>query len=175
MREGNSFSLSTLAGGGGGTLSRVWMGESTPFQVWTGGVTHPKVQTRGYPIQDQDGGYPIQGMDGGYPIQDQDGGYPIHTLDRGYPIQDQDRGTRDWMGYPHQQNGVPPPIQTWDGEFPGYPPRARLDGDTPPPPSAKRALTTRRVVCLLCSRRRTFLLRIAISTIGVQNLLFALN
>ena len=80
MREGNSFSLSTLAGGGGrkggnpiSNLGRGGVphprsrwGEGTPSQVWTGG------------------GCPISGLKRGVP----------HSADRGYLIQDQDGGWR---------------------------------------------------------------------------------
>ena len=84
MREGNSFSLSTLAGG---TPSQVWMG---------GGGTPSQVQMGGYPIPGPDRrGYPIPGLDGRrYPIPGLDGGYPILLMG----------GTWDGVPLPHQQS-----------------------------------------------------------------------
>ena len=95
MREGNSFSLFRLVGGGGG---------STPSQVWIGGIPS-QVQTGGTPSQVQmgGGGYSIPGPDGRYPVLLM-GGTPTKIrmgLTLGYP--------------PHQQNGVPSHPDLGDG------------------------------------------------------------
>ena len=142
MREGNIFSLFTLAGGGeewfaflltGGTPSQVWtrvlyprskqgcwLGRGgTPSQVKTGGVPHPAE------------GVPPSKIRTGVPQ-----GTPCPRLDRIPPTQDWTVSLprQDWMGWP-------------------------LSGDW----SAKHALATRREVCLLRSSRRTFLL-VCVST-----------
>ena len=129
MREGNIFSLITLAGRGGGV--------PYPRSRWE--VPHPR-SGRG-------GGYPILLTRGVSHLRSGQGGYPIPGLDGGgIPFCWQGGTTsKIRMGVPW----VPPsaewgtPIQDWMG----YP---------PPPQSAKRALATRRAVCLLRSRRRTF-------------------
>ena len=70
MREGNIFSLSTLAGLGGG------VGVPRPRSGW-GGVPHPRSKWG-----------LLHPADGGYPIQDQDLG-----LNPGYPSSKTGRGT----------------------------------------------------------------------------------
>ena len=107
MREGNSFSLFTLAGRGyttpglgrgGGNPSQVWMGGGgVPYSRFGWGVLHPK--SGGYPIPGLGGECTIPGLGGGYPIPGPDGG-------RGTPSQ-------VWMG------GTP--SQVWTGGTPGYP------------------------------------------------------
>ena len=85
MKEGNIFTLSTLAGGGGIPLPANG-GGGTRSQVWTGGVTQfPGLDGGRYPIpRSRQGGTPIPGLDGGtleYPphpgqVPGQDRGYP---------------------------------------------------------------------------------------------------
>ena len=82
MREGNIFSLSTLAGGG------------YPHPA-NGGVT---------PFPGQDGRYPIPGLDRGLPHpRFEQGGTPIQGLDKG--------GTLGYLPPHPGLDGVPPPIQ----------------------------------------------------------------
>ena len=101
MREGNIFSLSTLAGrvpcprsGRGVPHPRSRLG-ITPFQVWIGGPHHDDV---GYSIQDQKGVPPSRTGWGTHP--------PPPVLDGVPPIQ-------DLMGYPPSKTG-------W-GTFPPQP------------------------------------------------------
>ena len=70
MTGGYIFSLSTLAGGGGGTPSQVsvggypisGLGRGTPSQVLVRGGTPPQVWVGGYPVPGLGGGYPISGL-----------------------------------------------------------------------------------------------------------------
>ena len=133
MREGNIFSLSTLArkggggerypilltGGGGGTLS----------QVWTGG-------------------YPIPGMDGGvsYPRSRWGGGTPSQVWTRGgrgvpYPADGKvspskirtggtPQSKTGWVLPNPRLDGVPPSRTGW-----GTPPPSKTGWGTPPPVS----------------------------------------
>ena len=55
MREGNIFSLSTLAGGGGYSVPGLDGVVPHPRSGWEG---YPILVMRGYPIQDHDGGLP---------------------------------------------------------------------------------------------------------------------
>ena len=151
MREGNSFSLFTLAGGGGGC----------PIPGPDGG----------YPILGPDGGYPIPGLGGGCPFcwwgdphprsglegAHQQNGYLNPRLD-GVPPPPSRPGmgvplgipppVQDWMEYPLSKTGWGTPlVQDWIGYLPskirtggtpcqqnGVPPHPRLDG-VPPRPS----------------------------------------
>ena len=76
MREGNSFSLFTVAGGG----------EHPIPGPNRGGVPHPRSGWGGIP-HSADGG-------GGYPIQDQEGGYARVPP----PLFSRMDGVQDWMG-----------------------------------------------------------------------------
>ena len=184
MREGNTFSLSTLVGA-----------YPVPGPDGEGGgeICHPRSGQGGTPSQVQMGRYPIPGLDwGGYPIQGLDGGYPTLLMGVPHPrsgwgvphprsgqggtpsqvwmggIQDQGGGTwgvppvQDWKGYSPsiQLDGVLP-IQEWMGYLPvedwmGYCPIQEWMR-YPPPPSAKQSLATQQAACLLHSRRRIFL------------------
>ena len=179
MREGNIFSLSTLAEGGvnrprsgGGVLHpRSRRGGGVPHPRSRRGVLHPRSGQRGYPIQDQNGGggYPgvpsHSGLDGVPPPIKTEWGYPP-------PIQDwmvYHPPSQDWMGYSLPSItgwGTPPPCRRLDGVHPPFPPSPNfpLSGDR----SAKRALATQRAVCLLHSRRRTVIVkyRILVSAHG---------
>ena len=143
MREGNIFSLFTLAGWGGGQGGKYPIpgqdkGVSLPGPDGEG-VPHPADRV-GYAIPGMDGevshprsggGYPIPGLDGGvpnprsrqgeYPIPGLDGGvYPI-LLMGGTPIQDQDWGI-PW-GTPHQELMGPSLPHLGLDEVPPPPPR----------------------------------------------------
>ena len=158
MREGNSFSLSRLAGEGGypisgldwggGTSSQVQTG-GTPSQVWTGGGTSSQVQTGGTPYQVWTwGGTSSQVQMGGTPFCWL-GGTPPSKTGWGTPWPDLGQGStspsktgwgtplaRAGTGVPPVQNWMgeyPPPSQTWDGG--GYQLCPRLDGYPPPPQS----------------------------------------
>ena len=119
MREGNIFSLSTLAEGGG-----------YPVPGPDGGVPYPRSRW-GYPIPGLDRGvphsrsrwegYPIPGPDGGTPSQVWMGvsdprsrwGYPIPGLDRGVPHPRSEQGgtpSQVHMGVPHPRSGQGYPI-----------------------------------------------------------------
>ena len=100
MREGNIFSLSTLAGRGEYLNPGLWVG-GTPSQVWVGGC----------PISGLGGGHDILGLGGGYPISGLGGGYPISDL-VGVP-----QPRSGWWGVP----GVPLTRSGWWG-YVGYPP-----------------------------------------------------
>ena len=96
MREGNSFSLSTLVGGGG--VARV-----TPSQVQMGEVPHLRFWMGGTPSQVQ--------MGGGTPCPRLDGVPPLSKTGWGTtPLQ-------NWMGYPPCPglDGVPPFLPRLDG------------------------------------------------------------
>ena len=108
MREGNIFSLSTLAGG---TLSQVWMG--VPYPRSRQGGTPSQVQTGGIPSQVWTGGYPFLLM--GVPSCPRLDVVPL-------PIQ-------NWMGYP--------PFKTECSTFPHHPrlyrvPPSKTGWGTPP-------------------------------------------
>ena len=120
MREGNIFSLSTLAGGGGGrgTPSQIW--GDTPSQVWMvgRGVPHPRSGWWG-------GGFPIPspGWGGGV--------YPIPGLDGGrVPRVTPPPARSGWWGVPHPRSGwwgVPPlPGLDGGGGYVGYPPPGQV-------------------------------------------------
>ena len=115
MREGNSFSLSTLVEGGGypipdldgevphsaegGTPSKIRMG-STPSQVWMAG----------YPIPDLDGEVP-HSAEGGIPSKIRTGSTPSQVWmgGGGYPHPRSGRGYLILLiggrGYPHPRSG----------------------------------------------------------------------
>ena len=118
MTEGNVFTLSTIAWGGGypvpGPDRGGWypipgLDGGTPSQVWMEGCPIPGL---GYPIPSLDGGYPIPGLDrrgttaqvwtGGYHIPGLDGGTPSQVCMGGAPNQGLDGVPPhwDWMGYP---------------------------------------------------------------------------
>ena len=132
MREGNIFSLFTLAGGrgvpcprseGGGYPIQVCMVGGTPSQVWGGGVPWPGLDGgEGYPIPGLVwGGYSSQvWIVGDTPDQVWGGGYPIPGVG-GIPARS------GWWG-------VPP----WPGlDGGGYlgSPLLGLDGGRVPPPA----------------------------------------
>ena len=141
-REGNIFSLSTLAREGG-----------TPSQVWTRGVPHPRSRWGGGPHPADRGRYPVPGLNRGYPAPGLDWGVP-HSRSRQeipHPRSEQ-RGTPScWGGSPSQvwtgggnpsqvqTGGTPSLVQTWGTPLPwsrldGVPPCPGLDGVPPPPP-----------------------------------------
>ena len=145
MREGNIFSLCTLAGGGGGTpilpmggrgypIPSSWWGRrshprsgqgDTPSQVWTGDTPSQVLMGEGGPIPRSGWGYPIPGLDGGTPFQVWTGGTPFWGQE-GVPDPRSGWGvphSQVKMGVPHPRSkqGVPKgtlPAQDWMG----YPP-----------------------------------------------------
>ena len=123
MREGNIFSLFTLAGGGGGNSipdpdgrnpSQVWTGggggyiillmRGTPSQVWIGEGTSScwQEEVPQYPILLRGVPHPTsrQGVPWGIPWSRLDGGVP---------------SIKSWMGYPPIQGwmGSGHPVQDW--------------------------------------------------------------
>ena len=140
-REGNIFSLFTLAGGGGGTPSHDCGWERYHISGQGGGGTPSQVWMVGVP------------------------GIPSTTTTRtgwGTPPH------QDWMEYPPPRSGwwggypgyspPPPPPPGLDGVTPN----PGLDGGGYPPPIRQSSIASTCYavggwVCLLCSRRRTFL------------------
>ena len=99
-REGNVFTgVCPFTPMGGGYPHLANRGGDTPSQVRSGGYPLPRSGQEDYPIPGQNRGYPFPRSGWGYP------GYPS-LVSR--------------MGYPHQQDGVPPPFQV-PGEDRGYP------------------------------------------------------
>ena len=91
MREGNIFSLPTLAGGGGYPVSGL-----------------AGLGWGGYPLSGLGGGYPIPGLGRGVPRPRSRWGYPISCLGRGYPISGQGgTSSQVWMveGTPLTRSG----------------------------------------------------------------------
>ena len=121
MREGNIFSLFTLAGGVPHLRSRRGRG-GTSSQVQTGGYPIPgpilildgvpPISRMGYPSICTWDGVP-HSADGGYPIQDEDGRVPP-PQQNWYPSPGPDLGwglswgtpIQDWMGYPPSRPGM---------------------------------------------------------------------
>ena len=129
MREGNIYSLSTLAGLGGVPHPRSGKKGGTESQVQMGrGVPHPSDGGRGAQYALKTGGTPSQVWMGvphymsrwGVPIPGPDRGYPI-LLMGGTPIQDHDgvpKSKTGWGTPRPRLDGVLLPIKHWIG----YPP-----------------------------------------------------
>ena len=134
MREGNSFSLSTLVGERGGTMSQVWMG-GIPSEAQTGG-TPSEVQMGGTPLQVQTVGYPIPDLDWGgvSAYQVQMGGTLSQVQTVRVPHPRSGWGCTPfcwwWGGVPIQYQDGGTPIQDWT-RLDGVPPCPRLDGVPP--------------------------------------------
>ena len=148
MTEGNVFTLSTIAGGGGVTLSSWWGGY--PHPVPMGGTPSflmggtPPSGWQGYPIWLTGGTHLAGGGCPGYTSIRTGWGYPPSELDGNTPCQ-------NWMGTPHQDwMEIPLPIRTgW-----GYP----LHQDWMGVRAAERALALRMeiTVVLVCGSRDQF-------------------
>ena len=108
MTEGYIFSLSTLAGWGGGYPVPGLGRGNTPSQVWVGGVPHPRSRCGQDPILGlgREGGTPSQVWVGEYPIPGL-GGTPSQVWIVGGGTPSHLRS--GWWGVPHVRSrwGVP--------------------------------------------------------------------
>ena len=115
MREGNSFSLSILAGRGVPCPRSGW---GVPHPRLRQGVAHPRSRQVGTPSQVQMGGTPSQVWTGRYPIPGLDGG--THSADGGYPHPRSGQIPQGTPPHP-RLDGIPPPSKTGWGT-PSHPP-----------------------------------------------------